>query len=211
VTINSADVAQTVILDSAGATIDDSAGGSLTVGMTLGIDTGTYDLMGGTLTAAHIRIQHGGLLEGSGTIGATVTNNSNIEVSSGTLDFKKQVNSSPSKTGTDIVSGGALLEFDKKVFSSQHIFFGAGGGALDLTDPNAFFGHIADFRTGDLIGLIGAWTFQSISNPTTGTTDLVLGSSGHNHTFVFEGHFTQSDFAIAPAGPNGSNTHITFA
>ena len=83
VTINSADVAQTVILDSAGATIDDIAGGSLTVGGTLGIDTGTYDLMGGTLTAAHIRIQHGGLLEGSGTIGATVTNNSVIEVSSG--------------------------------------------------------------------------------------------------------------------------------
>ena len=62
-TISSADVAQAVILDSAGATIEDIAGGSLTVGGTLGIDTGTYDLMGGTLTAAHIRIQHGGLLE----------------------------------------------------------------------------------------------------------------------------------------------------
>jgi hypothetical protein len=182
----------------------------LAVGFTLGIDTGTFDLMGGTLTAAHIRIQNGGLLEGSGTIGATVTNNSNIEVSSGTLDFQKQVNSSPLKTGTVIVSGSALLEFNKKVFSSQNIDFGVSGGNLDLTDPNVFFGHIENFGTGDLIGLIGAWTFQSISQPTTGTTDLVLGSSGHNHTFVFEGNFTQSDFAIAPAGPNGSNTHITF-
>ena len=98
-TISSADVAQAVILDSAGATIEDIAGGSLTVGGTLGIDTGTYDLLGGTLTGAHIRIQHGGLLEGSGTIGATVTNNSDIAVSSGTLDFETTVNSSPSKKG----------------------------------------------------------------------------------------------------------------
>jgi hypothetical protein len=209
VTINSADVAQTVTLDSAGATIDDNAGGSLTVGMTLGIDTGTFDLLGGALTAAHIRIQHGGLLEGSGTIAATVTNNSDIDVSSGALVFEKQVDSSKSKTGTISVSGGAAVEFDKKVFSSQHIFFGAGGGELGIIDPNVFFGHIADFRTGDVIGLTGAWTFESISQPTMGTTDLVLGSSsGHDHKFVFEGDFTQSDFAIAPAG---SNTTIKFA
>jgi hypothetical protein len=208
VTINSADVAQTVILDSAGATIDDSTGGSLTVGATLGIDKGTYDLMGGTLTAAHIRIQHGGLLEGSGTIGATVTNDSNIKVSSGTLDFKREVNSSAGKKGTFHVSGGALLEFDKKVFSSQETVFGAGGGQLGLTDPKVFFAHIDHFGTGDSIGLAGAWTFVSISQPTTGTTDLVLGSAGHDHKFVFEGNFTQSNFAIAPAG---SNTTITFA
>ncbi len=209
VTISSADVAQTVTLDSANATIDDSAGGSLTVGGTLGIDTGTFDLLGGTLTATHIRIQHGGLLEGSGTIGASVTNNSVIEVSSGTLDFEKQVNSSPSKRGTDKVSGDALLEFDKKVFSDQHIFFGAGGGRLGLTDPNVFFGHIAGFGTGDVIGLAGAWSFASISHTSGGTTDLVLGSSGGgDHKFVFAGDYKQSDFAIAPSG---SNTTITFA
>jgi hypothetical protein len=208
VTINSADVAQTVILDSAGATIEDTAGGSLTVGATLGIDTGTYDLMGGTLTAAHIRIQHGGLLEGSGTIGATVTNNSLIEVSSGTLDFERQVNSSHSKRGTELVSGDALLEFDKKVFSDQDIDFGTGGGRLGLFDPKVFFGHIHDFGTGDVIGLIGAWTFQSISQPKSGTTDLVLGSSGGDHKFVFAGDYTQNDFAIAPSG---SNTIIKFA
>lgn len=210
VTISSADVAQTVVLDSAGATIDDTAGGSLTVGGTLGIDTGTYDLLGGTLTATHIRIQHGGLLEGSGTIGATVTNNSVIEVSSGgsnSLDFKRQVNSSSSKRGKDEVSGGALLEFDKKVFSDQDIVFG-GGGRLGLTDPIVFFGHIHNFGTGDVIGLAGAWTFVSFSQPTSGTNDLVLASGGHDHTFVFEGAYTQSNFTIAPSG---LNTTIKFA
>jgi hypothetical protein len=207
VTINSADVAQSVILDSAGARINDFLGGSLTVGGTLGIDTGTYDLLGGTLTATHIRIQHGGLLEGSGTIGATVTNNSVIEVSSGGLDFQRQVNSLPSKTGTESVSGDALLEFDKKVFASQHIDFGAGGGRLGLTDPNVFFGHIVHFASDsrDLIGLAGAWTFVSLSHPTTATTDLVLGSSGHIHTFVFAGIFTDSNFDIAPT-PDGNTT-----
>jgi hypothetical protein len=164
--------------------------------------------MGGTLAAAHIRIQHGGLLEGSGTIGATVTNNSKIEVSSGTLDFKRQVNSSPSRTGTDSVSGGAVLEFDKKVFASQHIDFGAGGGTLDLTDPKVFFSHIGGFWTGDSIDLAGAWTFQSISQPTRGITDLVLASAGLDHKFVFVGGFAQSDFTVTPAG---SNTTITFA
>jgi hypothetical protein len=140
VTISSADVAQTVLLDSAGATIDDTAGGSLTVGGTLGIDIGTYDLLGGTLTATHIRIQHGGLLEGSGAIGATVTNDGLIEVSgsTATLDFEKQVTSKNS--GTDSVSGDALLVFNKKVFSNQHIDFG--GGNLGLTDPKAFFGRL---------------------------------------------------------------------
>ncbi len=209
VTISSADVAQTVILDSANATIDDTTGGSLTVGGTLGIDTGTYDLLGGTLTAAHIRIQHGGLLEGSGTIAATVTNNSDIEVSSGTLDFEQQVNSSPSKTGKDEVSGDALLEFNKKVFSDQRIFFGADGGKLGLTDPKVFFGHIHNFGTGDVIGLSGEWSFASISHTSGGTTDLVLGSSGGgDHTFVFSSDYTKSDFAIAPSG---SNTTIKFA
>ncbi len=208
VVISSADVAQTVILDSAFATIEDIAGGSLTVGGTLGIDTGTYNLMGGTLTAAHIRIQHGGLLEGSGTIGATVTNNGVIEVSSGTLDFEKQVNSSPSKRGTDEVSGGALLEFNKKVFSDQHIDFGAGGGRLGLFDPKVFFGHIHDFGTGDVIGLIGAWSFESISHTSGGTTDLVLGlSGGGDHKFVFAGDYKKGDFDIAPSG---SNTTITW-
>lgn len=207
VTINSADVAQTVILDSANATINDTTGGSLTVGGTLGIDTGTYDLMGGTLTAAHIRIQQGGLLEGSGTIGATVTNNAVIDVSSGALDFEKQVNSS-SKGGTENVSGDALLEFNKKVFAGQDIDFGAGGGKLGLTDPKVFFGHITGFGTGDLIGLAGAWSFESISHPNSGTTDLVLGSSGGDHTFVFAGDLPKSDFAIAPSG---SNTTINFA
>ena len=208
VTISSADFAQTVILDSANATIDDTAGGSLTVGGTLGIDTGTYDLLGGTLTATHIRIQRGGLLEGSGTIGATVTNNAVIDVSSGTLDFERQVNSS-SKGGTENVSGDALLEFDKKVFAGQDIDFGAGGGRLGLTDPKVFFGQIDNFGTGDVIGLAGAWSFHSISHPNSGTTDLVLalGSSGVDHTFVFADHFTKSDFAIAP----GTNTTIKFA
>src|SRR5208283_2955376 len=112
------------------------------------------------------------------------------EVSSGTLDFEKQVNSSPSKRGTDKVSGDALLEFDKKVFSNQHIDFGAGGGRLGLTDPNVFFGRIDNFgsNANDLIGLAGTWTFVSISNPTSGTTDLVLGSSGKDHKFVFADH-----------------------
>jgi hypothetical protein len=208
VTISSADVAQTVILDSATATIADASGGSLTVGGTLGIDAGTYDLMGGALTAAHIRIQHGGLFEGSGSISATVTNNSDIKVSSGTLDFERQVNSSNSMRGTERVSGGALLEFDKKVFSTQDIDFGAGGGSLGLTDPTVFFGRIHHFGANDVIGLAGAWSFASISNPTSATTDLVLASAGGDHTFIFAGDFTQSDFAIAPAG---SNTTIKFA
>jgi hypothetical protein len=137
-----------------------------------------------------------------------VTNNSVIEVSSGTLDFERQVNSSSSKRGTDKVSGDALLEFNKKVFSDQDIDFGAGGGRLGLTDPIVFFGHIHDFGTGDVIGLTGAWTFVSFSQPTSGTNDLVLASAGHDHTFVFKGTYTQSDFAIAPAG---SNTSIKFA
>ncbi len=213
VAITSADVAQTVSLDSAGATIDDLPGGSLTLGGTLGIDIGTYDLLGGTLTAAHIRIQHGGLLEdnfsGKETIGATVTNNSNIKVSgpSAMLDFQKQVNASPSTKGTFHVSGNALLEFDKKVFASQQIDFGAGGGRLGLTDPIVFFGQIANFGLGDVIGLSGSWNLVSVTNPTSGTTDLKLGMSGRDHTFVFQGDLSANDFAIAPAG---SNTTIKF-
>jgi hypothetical protein len=215
VTIDSADVAQAVHMDKPHVTIDDVAGGSLTVGHTLGIDNGTFDLMGGTLTAAHIVIQHGGQLEATGTgtstIGASVTNNGHIKVSSGTLDFQKEVgkevSSSSSKTGTDGVSDGATLEFDKKVFADQHIFFGKGGGTLDLTDPKVFFARIHDFGTGDTISLAGAWTFVSLSNPTTGTTDLVLGSAGLNHKFVFVGDYTQS---VLPITQVGSNTTITF-
>ena len=99
------------------------------------------------------------------------------------------------------------MEFNKKVFSSQDIDFAADGGKLGLTDPKVFFGHIHGFGASDVIGLSGAWSFESISH-LKGTTDLVLASSGGDHTFVFAGDYTKSEFAIAPSG---LNTTIKFA
>jgi hypothetical protein len=189
VIINSADAAQTLIEDAFHASIADV--GSLTISNTFALEQGTFILnSGGILNAAHIRIDGGAqqlLLvrnENSTTIDATVTNNGLIRSVGGTLDFTRQVIG----TGGESIGANTVMEFEKEVGSLQDVDF-MGHPAriketLDLLDPQQFFGLISDVRVGDIVNLAGDWTFSGLTHPTGLSTDLLLSSSGHEHSRV---------------------------
>ena len=177
---------------------------------------GTYDILDnsavgrGSSTASYIA--NAGVFEktggtGTSTITPAVTNTGTLNVTSGTLDLMGAVTGK----GTDTISGASTLEFDGAVSSSktlgdQNIGF-TGGGTLDLTDPNAFWGEISGFAATDAIELLGSWAFSSFSENSSGTlATLTLASGATKHAFDFVGGYTQGDFKIV----SGATSTITY-
>ena len=193
------------------------SGGSATIG-DAGGDTafldnrsgGIYDITDdsgiglGSSTASNI--QNAGLLEktsGTGTsaIAPAVTNTGTIEVTAGTLDLQGAVTGK----GSDEVSGASTLEFDFAVAATQTVNFLGGPSAVDLIDPNAFLGRIADFASSNTVHLSGDWVFSGFSENAAGTLGtLTLASGASRHAFDFVGDYTASDFKIT----SGSTTTI---
>ena len=177
----------------------------------------TYDILDnsgiglGASTASYI--DNAGLFEktgGTGTsmIALAVTNTGTLKVTSGTLDFMGAVTGK----GIDTISGASTLEFDAAVSSSttvgsQNIGF-TGGGTLDLTDPQAFWGEISGFATTDAVELLGSWAFSSFSENSGGTlATLTLVSGATKHSFDFVGDYAQGDFKIT----SGATSTIAYA
>jgi hypothetical protein len=203
----------TTVTQSGTVTIGDLSGHKAFLDNT---STGIYDVTAnsainqGSSTASYI--ENAGLFEETGgtstsTIAPAVTNTGTIEVTAATLDFKGAVTG----TGTDTISGASTLEFDSGMSSSttvgsQNIGF-TGGGTLDLTDPNAFFGEISNFATTDTVELLGSWAFSAFSENSGGTlATLTLVNGSTTHAFDFVGDFTQSDFKIT-SGATSTITH----
>src|SRR6185437_818995 len=171
----------------------------------------------GSSTASSIG--NSGLLEktggtGTSTITPNVANNGSVLVSSGALDLKGAVSGGTAATpGTDTISGASTLEFDSTVgaanaVGSQDIrFTGGGGGTLDLTDPQAFWGEISGFAPTDAIDLLGSWRLSHFSDH-SGVAELTLESGTDKHTSLtldFVGDFKKKNFDIA----SGATTVIT--
>jgi hypothetical protein len=193
------------------------SGGSATIG-DAGGDTaffdntsrGIYDITDdsgiglGSSTASNI--QNAGLLEktsGAGTsaIAPAVTNTGTIEVTAGTLDLQGAVTGK----GSDEISGVSTLEFDSAVAATQTVDFLGGPSAVDLIDPNAFLGRIADFASSNTVQLSGDWVFSGFSENAGGTLGtLTLANGASRHAFDFVGDYTASDFKIT----SGSTTTI---
>jgi hypothetical protein len=92
----------------------------------------------------------------------------------------------------------------KTTLGSQNIDF-TGGGTLDLTDPNAFWGEISGFATSDAIDLLGKWTFSRFSE-VSGVGELTLASGATRHTIDFVG-ITKDVFHIASGATTTTITH----
>lgn len=80
-----------------------------------------------------------------------MTNTGTIEVTAGTLDLQGAVTGK----GSDKVSGGSTLEFESTVAATQSVDFLGGASAVDLIDPNGFYGKIAGFGSPDTVQLSG--------------------------------------------------------
>ena len=168
--------------------IGGAAGANLTVAKNLAIEEGSLGIGGlGSLDAASIRIAApkgsttptNGVLFflGSGTIGATVKNNGTIKAegaAGSTVEFERSVIGNGH--GNADISGGGTLEFAKKVV--QNIDFGTGGGTLNLLDPTAF--NLVALAASPVFrrAIRSAWpvigVFDTLTNPTSGTTHLTL-------------------------------------
>jgi hypothetical protein len=197
----------TVTQSGGSATIGDAGGDtSFLDNMSRGIYDITDDSGIGLGSSTASNIQNAGLLEktsGTGTsaIAPAVTNTGTIEVTAGTLDLQGAVTGK----GSDEVSGASTLEFDSAVAATQTVDFLGGPSAVDLIDPNAFLGRIADFASPDTVQLSGAWAFSSFSENAAGTLGtLTLASSASQHAFNFVGDYTAGDFKIA----SGATTTI---
>jgi hypothetical protein len=172
--------------------------------------TGTWDILEdstiGLGGSAPSFISNSGLFEktgGTGTsaIAPAVTNAGTIEVTAGTLDLQGAVTGK----GSDKVSGASTLEFGSAVAATQTVDFRGGPSAVDLIDPNAFFGKIADFASPNTVNLSGDWVFSGFSENAAGTLGtLTLASGASHHAFDFVGDYTASDFKIT----SGATTTI---
>jgi hypothetical protein len=195
----------------------DVSGGPTTLGDPAGdvaklviASTGTWDILDDSLIglggSAPSFISNSGLFEktsGTGTsaIAPAVTNTGTIEVTAGTLDLQGAITGK----GNDEVSGASTLEFDSAVVATQTVGFLGGPSAVDLIDPNAFFGKIADFASSNTVQLSGDWVFSSFSENAAGTLGtLTLASGASRHAFDFIGNYTASDFKIT----SGATTTI---
>jgi hypothetical protein len=195
----------------------DVSGGPTTLGDPAGdvaklviASTGTWNILDdssiGLSGSTPSFVSNSGLFEktgGSGTsaIAPAVTNTGTIEVTAGTLDLQGAVTGK----GIDKVSGASTLEFDSAVAATQTVDFLGGPSAVDLLDPNAFFGKIADFASPGTVQLPGDWVFSGFSENAAGTLGtLTLASGASHHAFDFVGDYTASDFKIT----SGATTTI---
>ena len=114
VTITSADTAGTVTVNALGIDIEDETGGSLTVTGALTMNGGTFNLIGGTLSASSVEIGSSGLFIGYGTVQAPLDNANWVEAeASTTLSLLGPVTG----TGNFQIDNAATLEFGNSVTS----------------------------------------------------------------------------------------------
>jgi hypothetical protein len=169
---------------------------------------------GGHLTIAPYTLTNSGTIDAEASNGSLVigllafTNNGAINVANGET---ATIDTAVTGEGTETISGGSTLEFEKGVSSAatlgdQDIDF-TGAGALHLLKAAGFYGEISDFAAGDKIELKGTWDFSAISQA-DGMTTLTLTRGSTTHGFEFAGDYAQSDFSITPGSPT---TTIKFA
>jgi hypothetical protein len=212
--------ARTVTETAGSLTLGDAAGDVATM---TNNKAGVYDITDnsgillGTSTASSLG--NAGLLEktgGAGTsaIAPNIANTGEILATSGVLDLQGAL------TGTGVidVSGGATLQLDGSVASTQTLDYVAGStGAISLDDLDAagvqlFHGWIKGWAAGDTLDVgndFGAGTvyaFTENNAQTAGTLHLTDGTASASINFV--GHFSAANFT--PAVNAAGATVFTF-
>jgi hypothetical protein len=160
-------------------------------------------------------INDGSVLKVSGTgvsiIDLAVTNDGNVTVDYGALEFEADV----AGTGSFAIDAGTSLEFTDKVASTQGITFAGGGDAdLRIADATGFLASLTGFAASDTIDLTGfkfrkseSIAFTENSAGTSGVLTVKDGSSVLNVTLF--GQYVASGFGLATDGAAGSDLTYT--
>ena len=159
VTISSADVAQSLVINDAGATVLDETGGSLTLGGALTIDAGLFEFAGGTLAGVSaLTIGAGGVIDAANPDSAVVIDTGNPVVNEGILE---------------VSNGGDLVIQDPLNNEGGIVSIQDGIVELDITN-----GLIADFSgsggTLQLDGTVTGGAASGVDATFTGTADMTI-------------------------------------
>ena len=139
----------------------------------------------------------------SGTLSflGTVSNTGMIEAKGSVVDISKRVTGH----GTLEVAAGGTISLLAGADSSQAFDFLAKTGALDLTNPLDFAGHIHGFSGSDIIDLVN--TAETSYNYAGGILTVDNGTTTVA-SLHFNGSYTTADFTLGSDGHGG--TQITF-
>ncbi len=208
VSLVSAAVANSLVIDSSNATVADDSGNSLTITGALTLDAGSISLTGGTIQAGSIDLESSATMLGYGTVSGPITNSGLIEAqSSHTLDISGNI----SGTGSIEVLNHATLEVDGSVASTQTLSFTGGNGAtgtlaLDHSLTQPFSAVISGLGQNDNIDLkdltfttSGDMTATTSFSSASGHTTLVVTqiSTAQHVTFTLAGDYTSSTWNFA--------------
>ncbi len=193
VSIDSPDVAHSLTINDAGATVVDSA--SLSLSSALTVDAGVFELAGGTLEAGSIF----GQVSGYGAVSGTIVTSAMIADSGGSL------------IGSLTIDSGAVLELQGS--SAENVTFANNAGdtgTLVLDDPTAFSGQISAFTgtstISDAIDLKGI-DFNSGKFVDTYANGVLTVSDGTNTVqiqFTGPDAYTLANFKFASDGNGGT-------
>jgi hypothetical protein len=222
VTIDQSDVAKTVTINDTNVTLQDLAGGTLTIGSGSGIlevDAGTFKLAGGTLAAGSISIASAGtfISQGTYTLSENIVSNGLIETSGGTLNITGPITGA----GKLQIDSGATLELGSA--TAENILFNNNVanifGTLVLDHALTYSGQISNFfgtssTHSDVIYLKDisfdsgtTWAFYSNGVNLGGTLTIFETANGITNaidSIVFaNGTYATANFKLASDGSGG--------
>ena len=193
ITISSAAYANSLVLDN--ATISQLSG-TLTLTQGLVLEDSYLNLSGGTVVAPSGIGGNNGLIQGEGTIDASVASGVDLNAY-GSLTVTGAFNGQSASIGYGVLELGAA--------SSATIDFQGNAGTLKLDDPAAFTGAIGNFALGDTLDLSGL----SVSGVSySGNTLTVAETGGQQLSFTVNGTLTGDIATFASDGNGGTSVQF---
>jgi hypothetical protein len=152
----------------------------------------------GTDTVSVAFINSGNVSVGSGTLAfiGPLTNSGVISADGGTVTFRLALNG-----GTLDIGSGGSASLLQGAYAAANVDFQTGGELLDLSDPMAFHGTIADFAGGDRVDLLNTVeTSYSFSNGVLTVKDGTQTVA----SLHFAGSYTMASFTLNTDGHGGT-------
>jgi hypothetical protein len=172
---------------------------------TLTMDSGTTiglanEPLVGTLSIAGTLIAADAGNAGGNLVNANIVDNGSILLKYGVMEFLGSITG----TGGINISNGATLELATNTSVTNAIGFGAGGGLLELDNPNEFSGKLLAFNSGDVVEFNG---YNFLGNPAltisaNGLQGTITEAGQQSLILSFNSKQTASSLLLGE-GPNG--------
>jgi hypothetical protein len=208
VTIDGAhDVANSLTVSSADATVLDGANHSLTLTKALTIVAGAFDVEGGGVSASAVAVEASGKLTGHGLVNGSVKDFGMVEAKGGVLELSGDVNG----PGTLAIDSGATLRLDGADTGSVTFANNAGDtGTLLIEHSAGFAATVSGFSQHgpdhDVIDLADVdFTKLKPAAFDAGTNALTISDGTQTASIAFHGNFSIGSFQFFSDGHGGTS------